>query len=198
MSNIMPNADFELVHAILVIENKQLRVRKMLVDNAQESVVGLFRARVARDLFNIRAQQLLRAPRMSRLIEAFDVEKPEDARLFLPSQYQSIQQQELRLQTLGHAEYILRAGYAKNQLQSLRVLIRVFKTQKASMHVNAVGGMQLWQFRVTMAKTAKLIRATAEVYERHRSALLTLGLPANNQALQPLRRAHLSGGLPIF
>ncbi|KAJ7697400.1 hypothetical protein B0H17DRAFT_1197459 [Mycena rosella] len=121
MANINLNAiptlweDFELVYTALAIEKEQAQLREMLVNNPLDSASGRLRARLAQKLQDLRARQVQRTPALESLMDDINGDTPEDARLFLPSQYQAIQHQELGLQALAHAEYVLRVGRADSE-----------------------------------------------------------------------------------
>ncbi|KAJ7658465.1 hypothetical protein B0H17DRAFT_1213211 [Mycena rosella] len=204
MANINLNAiptlweDFELVYAVLAIEKEQAQLREMLVNNPLDSASGRLRACLAQKLQDLRARQVQRTPALESLMDDINGDTPEDARLFLPSQYQAIQRQELGLQALAHAEYVLRVGRAEDRLYALALLTRAGATLKQRRNQTAEGFLAVSKMQRQMDSYGRRIRAIAAAYNVHRSALLQLGLPANNVKVKRLRRGHLSGALAIF
>ncbi|KAJ7438353.1 hypothetical protein FB451DRAFT_1570308 [Mycena latifolia] len=185
--------DCALIGTALLIERQQMHVRRMVARKADDDVLRVERARLTEDISELRTRQVQRMPGLARLMEDIDVQKPEQEKLFLPSEYSESMRVELKLQALAQVEYSQREGDAYDQLEELRTAIRTLNVnvgvKKASLH----GTSSNTRGQNYLKTLANDVQIAGTAYRRSREALLALGLSPDDTALKPLLRQHLRG-----
>ncbi|KAF7368983.1 hypothetical protein MVEN_00224700 [Mycena venus] len=163
-------------------------VDALRVDNAREKV----RAMVALSA----DEDTLRSIQQSLYTEIEDPDKPEDAPVYLPSEFGVVERRTFKLEALGHLERELREVEALAALEELRTAIRTLnwnlKTKQTDIH-----GIQANTRAAKFLKAlSNSIQAAGDRYRRIRSALVNLGMPENDSTFQPLHRneQHGKGG----
>ncbi|KAJ7466564.1 hypothetical protein B0H11DRAFT_1733162 [Mycena galericulata] len=189
--------DCALIGMALLVEKEQCVTRPASISCANPKVdadvVTVARVRLIDNISDLRTRQVHRCPQLSRLMNDIDVEKPEKEALFLPSEFNSATRADLNLDALAHVEYTLRQGQAYDALGELRSAIRTLNVnvgfKKASLHGTS-SNTRAQDYLKTLANNVQI---TGSSYRRARKALVQLGLPEDDDSLQPLLREHLRG-----
>jgi hypothetical protein len=135
-------------------------------------------------------------PELSKLMAEMDPDKPEAAKLFLPSDFNATQRATMNLEAMAQVEYSLREGQAYDALNDMRTAIRTFNynlhIKKTDIH--GVGATTRAQnFLKTLSNDIQL---AGDTYRCTRAALVMLGLPNEDATLKPLdpKKLHGKGG----
>jgi hypothetical protein len=138
-----------------------------------------------------RGEQFELFPQLREHFGAFDPSKPELEPLFLPSSFSQPFRTKYGLDGLAKVEYGLREGRAHDALDDVRTSIKIFN-YNLDIKKNIVHGQRpntrAQDFLRTLAKD-KI--SGADKYRTERTALLALGLPEDDQVLQPLHDDQL-------
>ncbi|KAF7367681.1 hypothetical protein MSAN_00831800 [Mycena sanguinolenta] len=186
--------DTALIATALLMERDQYAVSRLIKRKAhEEDMIRVARARLIKGLTELRARQAQRSPELASLMNDIDVEKPEKENLFLPSEYTASMRDQFKLASLALVEYSLREANAHDALEKVRVAIRIYNVNVAFKKANVHGQGANTKGRDYLRTLWNDVQIAASDYRVHQAALLKLGLPVDDQALQPLLREQLHG-----
>ncbi|KAF7290181.1 hypothetical protein MIND_01331500 [Mycena indigotica] len=187
--------DSAIIAVGLAIEKDQCSVARLVAAKHmdQEELISTRRNQLVAKLNDFRQILCERVPLLKSLLESVIAQKPETARLFLPSEFSCIQQDEYDLSALAFTEYALREGMAHDLLQDIRNAICAFNITIAFKKANIHGTGANTRAQTYAMVQYNDIRILATGYKVQREALMKLGLPANDPVLQPLLKKHLRG-----
>jgi hypothetical protein len=149
------------------------------------------RLKLRRDLNKWRRTQLDLYPKLAMENDIINAAKPECDSLLLPSNFSEPQRQSLGLGELANVEYALREGQAYDALDKLRLAIQTFNHNLKFKvdQVRGQGANTRAQAFLRMLSSNKI--NAADKYRTARTALLALGLSADDRSLQPLHNTQL-------
>ncbi len=168
-------------------------LKRQVSRKADEDVIEVGRARLIQDISQLRTRQVQRVPELERLLPDINVENPEKEKLFLPSDFSTSARAQFKLDALATVEYSLREGRAYESLGRVRHAIQTLNaniTAKGAAIHGTGRNTKAQNFLKTLDNDIKIARSA---YQLDRDALLKLGLPPEDQALQPLLKEHLRG-----
>ncbi|KAJ7715352.1 hypothetical protein B0H16DRAFT_1339967 [Mycena metata] len=117
-----------------------------------------------------------------------DPDKPEDAPLFLPSQFTATQRSILKLEALAQVEYGLREGQAYDALADLRTAIRTFNYNKDVKGASVRGVGRTTRAQKFMKTLSNDIQAAGDSYRRTWVGLVKLGMSPTDNTLRRLEK----------
>ncbi|KAJ6550380.1 hypothetical protein DFH09DRAFT_925918, partial [Mycena vulgaris] len=193
------DGDLGLIDEALLAERDWQRshyIRRLKATSPNEDIMRAARKRLFGRITELRTRQIQRVPGFAERMEEVDPDMPEDARLFLPSQFGESERAALKLEALAQVEYTLREGHAYDALMELRTTIRTFNynLQIKRTDIHGVGANTRAQnFLKTLSND---IQWAGDKYRRARSGLVALGLKPDDETLQPLdpKKLHGKGG----
>lgn len=151
------------------------------------------RTKLSRDLKAWQKIQLQRYPKLRKHIPLVDITAPQDETFQLPSDFTSELRRSLDLDKLAKIEYELREGQAHDALSALRQSIQEYNHNLLDKRNNIYGtreNMRSQSFFKTL-NADKLL--AAEQYRGARAALLSLGLPEDDDMWKKLDSDQLWG-----
>jgi len=154
--------------------------------DTSEDALASAHLKLRRDLNNWHKTQLGIYPQLQDELDDINLEEPEKEKLLIPSDFTNTQRGSLRIQELARVEYSLREGQAYDALDKVRLAIQTFnynvkfKTNNVRRQ-NANTRVQRFLLSLSNDKVN-----AADKYQRVRTALLALGLSADDKLLRPL------------
>ncbi|KAF7335063.1 hypothetical protein MVEN_02256800 [Mycena venus] len=168
--------DLAFIVDALRVDNAREKVRAMVALLADEDTLRSIRQSLYTEIEGLRTRLMQRVPMLEEHMKRIDPDKPEDAPVYLPSEFGVVERRTFKLEALGHLERELREVEALAALEELRTAIRTLN----------------WNLKTKQTD----IHAAGDRYRRIRSALVNLGMPENDSTFQPLHRneQHGKGG----
>jgi hypothetical protein len=168
----------------------------MVALSADEDTLRSIRQSLYTEIEGLRTRLMQRVPTLEDHMKRIDPDKPEDAPVYLPSEFGVVERRAFKLEALAHLERELREVEALAALEELRTAIRTLnwnlKTKQTDIH-----GIQANTRAAKFLKAlSNSIQAAGDRYRCIRSALVALGMPENDPTFQPLHRneQHGKGG----
>jgi hypothetical protein len=185
-----------LLFFFLTVRRRSYHIKRLKATTSDDDIMRAARKRLFWRITELRTRQIQRVPGFAERMEEVDPDKPEDAQLFLPSQFGQGERVALKLEALAQVEYTLREGHAFDALVELRTAIRTFNynIQLKRADIHGVGSNTRAQnFLKTLSND---IQWAGDKYRRSRSGLVALGLSPDDKILQPLdpKKLHGKGG----
>ncbi|KAF7360834.1 hypothetical protein MSAN_01112700 [Mycena sanguinolenta] len=185
--------DTALIATALMVERDQVSVRRLVAAKEEENIIRTARGRLSETISNLRMRQVQRVPELAKHMRDIDVEKPEHEVLFLPSNFNAATRDDLKLKALSLIEYELREANAYQHLEDLRNAIRVYNINYAFKRTHLHGTGATTKAANYLKTLYNDVQIHCTNYRITRAALLKLGLPRDDKALQPLKRDELRG-----
>lgn len=151
--------------------------------------------RLFSEIVQFRSMQIRRFPGIVKYLVPIDPLTPQLANLHLPSSFpQHIRDSsELAMKDAAAVEYSLREGAAHDALDALRTAIRTHNHIFGKKLVNSRGQAASTRSQAYLNAITSEKHAAARKYQRARSALRLLGMPASDKTFQLLDFSQLYG-----
>jgi hypothetical protein len=151
------------------------------------------RHKLQRDLVDWRQSRIVFCPLLKPCFGAVDSISPEKEKLMLPSSFDQHLREHFGLTSLALTEYKMCEGQAYDALEDLRTKIKIFNANIDFKKTNVFGQGANTRAQVFLSQLSADKVGAAEKYRVARQALITLGLPESDTALQELRDDQLYG-----
>lgn len=166
-----------------------------MLSNKQPTLEAIQKARhkLQKDLIIWRQSQFVFCPLLKPYLGAVDPTSPEKEKLMLPSSFDQRLREHFGLTSLALTEYKLREGQAYDALEDLRRKIKIFNANLDFKKTNVFGQGANTRAQGFLSQLSADKISAAEKYRVARRALITLGLPESDMALQELHDNQLIG-----
>ncbi|KAF7293990.1 hypothetical protein MKEN_01462800 [Mycena kentingensis (nom. inval.)] len=168
--------------------------RRLVRTKADATTIRIQRDQLADGIRDYRDLMAYRTPGLDRILDELDLTRPEQARLYLPSDLTEQQRQHFDLLGLAGMEYELRIACAYEKLFLTRDAVRRYNVCLNDIRTNVQGQNAQTRAQRRIRSFSNDIQMEATAYMVHFDALVRLGLhPTDHSDLKILQRTDLYG-----